>query len=257
VDAHPSTSVVGLNAGWNAHSIVIVDLSAEVMPTQETYDQLQTGYGYFNGCLFENSLPNCLITLQRRGRTYGYYAPDRFSRNDGLRTDEIALNPHYFRDGTKEILSTLIHEMVHVWQHHCGKPGRGGYHNSEWAEKMRSLGLQASNTGKEGGKGTGDAMDHYVLPDGLFARAVEQLLAGGYEITWAEVTGKKPSSSPDTPGSYGTGQAGDRGSQSGKRTKFSCPAPHCNLNAWAKASAVLLCGEHMERMKPASRLGGN
>jgi predicted SprT family Zn-dependent metalloprotease len=253
-----STDVRDLVTDRNARSIEVVDFSARIIPTQETYAQLQKAYDYLNWYLFENALPNCLITLQRRGRTYGYFSPDRFGRKDGLRTDEIALNPQYFPDGTREILSTLVHEMVHLWQQHRRTAGRGGYHNAEWAAKMRSLGLQASHTGEKGGKETGDHMDHYVLPDGLFARAVEELLASGFEITWADVTGTN-SGSPDKGGTGSTAgggsQNGGRGSQSGVRTKYSCP--HGDQNAWAKPGAKLVCGEHWVRMEPASRSQSN
>jgi predicted SprT family Zn-dependent metalloprotease len=55
--------------------------------------------------------------------------------------DEIALNPRTFIDRTdREIVSTLVREMVHLWQFHFGKPGRRGYHNKQWATKMEEIG---------------------------------------------------------------------------------------------------------------------
>ena len=48
--------------------------------------------------------------------------------------------------------------MVHLWQHHRGTPGRGRYHNQEWAEKMIEIGLMPTDTGKPGGRITGDHM---------------------------------------------------------------------------------------------------
>lgn len=246
----------------NAHSTDLGDLSGRIIPTQETYAQLQEAYDYLNWNLFENALPNCLITLQRRGRTYGYYAPDRFRRRkDGHRTDEIALNPQYFPDGTEEILSTLAHEMAHVWQHHFGKPGRAGYHNYEWAAKMQSIGLHPSSTGKEGGKQTGDSMAEYVLPDSPFARAVKELLARGFEVTWTEARAHRGScegvdeGEHDGGSPYGSrGSHSDRGLLSGKRTKYTCP--HGDLNAWAKPGAELLCGKHLAKMNPVPRPRG-
>jgi hypothetical protein len=235
---------------WNVHSSDVVDVDAGVVPTQETYEQLQTAYDYLKKDpiekILEDRLPNCLITLQRHKGTYGYFAPDRFGHKDGHRTDEIALNPQHFRDGTEEILSTLAHEMIHLWQHHFGKPGRGRYHNSEWAAKMRHVGLYPSDTGKEGGKQTGDSMSHYIVADGPFARAVQKLLASGFEITWTEVKPKEPR----LPDGDGTESDGDRGSLSGKRTKYTCP--QCDLNAWARAGAELLCGKDRTKMEPAN-----
>ena len=71
-------------------------------------------------------------------------------------TDEIALNPSHFRDrSTEQSLSTLVHEMTHLEQHHFGKPSRAGYHNKQWAGMMKAVGLIPSDTGAPGGKEVG------------------------------------------------------------------------------------------------------
>lgn len=41
-------------------------------PTVKTYAELQLAYDTFNARLFDGQLPECLITLQREKRTYGY-----------------------------------------------------------------------------------------------------------------------------------------------------------------------------------------
>ena len=89
-------------------------------PTTEAYRELQTAYDFFNRELFEGKLPPCLITMPRRRKSsMGYFSAKRFERRDGQTTDEIALNPYHFRRATDlEILSTLVHEMVHLWQEH-------------------------------------------------------------------------------------------------------------------------------------------
>ena len=241
------SSVDTLRVNWNAQSSVAgLGVDGPVIPTEETYIQLQTGYNYINNELCDNKLPNCLITLQRRGRTYGYYVPKRFTRrSDARRTDEIALNPKHFSVGTLEILSTLAHEMKHLEQQHFGNPGRGRYHNKEWAKMMKDIGLIPSDTGKVGGKETGDTVSHYIEPGGRFERVVGRLLATGFEITWIDDTGKK-SPPPD-----GNGTEGGSGSRSGRRTKYICRHPDCTLKAWAKADASLLCGMHGLKMDPA------
>ena len=117
--------------------------------TAVTYNGLNEAYAFFNACLFKGDLPNCLITLQRKSKAYGYFAGDRFGSRDGdVVTDEIALNPSHFRvRSTEEVLSTLVHEMAHLWQHRFGKPSRSNYHNKEWGDKMREIGLVPSSTG--------------------------------------------------------------------------------------------------------------
>jgi predicted SprT family Zn-dependent metalloprotease len=210
-----------------------------IKPTRETYDPLQQAYENLNRSLFEGELPNCLITLQRSKKSYGYFCGDRFGRADGTLTDEIALNPTYFRDRPQEdVLATLAHEMVHLWQHHFGKPGRGRYHNKEWADKMRSIGLQPTSTGKDGGAETGDVMDHIIVADGSFDRTVRKMLARGLIVSWTEQPEKHTAPDDD---------AEDSKSKSGKRIRYVCP--HGDTKAWAKHGAKLVCGEHMEPME--------
>lgn len=218
-----------------------------IKPTKETYDQFQQAYEYLNRIVFKNELPNCLITLQRRNRTYGYFSGARFGRTDGLVADEIALNPRHFHDRPViEVLSTLAHEMVHLWQHHHGKPGRNRYHNRQWADRMKEIGLQPSTTGEEGGEETGDSVDHYVVSDGPFEAAVRKLLARGFSITWIE----KPPVAQNAPDEESEGRDQEpTETKSGKRVKYTCP--RCQLNAWAKHDVRLVCGGDMAEMEPA------
>lgn len=191
------------------------------------YAGLNDAYAFFNRELFGDQLPPCLITLQRHRRAYGYFSRRRFARvgADEDVTDEIALNPAHFRAGAEgDALSTLVHEMAHLWQYHFGKPGRGNYHNQEWAEKMQGLGLIPSQTGKPGGKMTGQPMTHYIAPDGLFARVCAAYLAQGRAVFYRDIV------VPQTGGAEK-----DR-----SKTKYTCPG--CGLNAWAKPEVTLFCG---------------
>ena len=154
-------------------------------PTRETYAELQHAYEHFNQRLFGDTLPQCLITLQREKRTCGYFSAARFASLDGRTTDEIALNPTYFAAvPIIETLQTLVHEMTHLWQHHFGKPGRARYHNEEWAQKMESVGLMPSSTGRPGGRRTGDMMADYAITDGPFLAACDALLTASFQLSW-------------------------------------------------------------------------
>ena len=113
--------------------------------------------------------------MQRRNSSHAYFAPERFAHRvaDAV-IAELAFNPDYFLGRADiEILSSLVHEMAHCWQAHYGMPSRAGYHNREWAAKMEALGLMPSDTGKPGGKRTGQRMAHYLISGGRFAQAAE------------------------------------------------------------------------------------
>jgi predicted SprT family Zn-dependent metalloprotease len=142
-------------------------------PTKRTYDDFDAAYAYFNKRLFGGRLPPCLITVRPHRGAYGYFSSERFGSRDGKEIhDEIALNIRHFEKRSPcEILSTLVHEMVHLEQAHFGSPSRNGYHNSEWAGLMERVGLMPSDTGAPGGKRTGQRMTHYIVPDGPFDKA--------------------------------------------------------------------------------------
>lgn len=225
-------------------------------PTKETYSELQSAYDYFNKYLFSDALPECLITLQREKRTLGYYSPKRFVNKNQDTTDEIAMNPAYFSIRTiEEILSTLVHEMVHQWQEHFGQPGRGRYHNRQWANKMSDLGLEPSDTGKEGGKRTGDSMDHYILSGGAFERVCRELITSKFRLSWAdrfpprrevstmvnpEVVSEGESHALEE--LHGWGEV-DQIPPEKKPTRIKLSCPGCCANVWGKPSLNIICGD--------------
>ena len=140
------------------------------------YGGLQEAFEHFNAALFDGALPDVFITYQRKANSIGYFSPDRFSGRIGtFGKHELALNPDGFISQTDEqICQTLVHEMAHVWQHAYGKPSKRGYHNKEWAAKMKAIGLQPSSTGMVGGKETGQRMMDYIIPGGPFTRGLRQ-----------------------------------------------------------------------------------
>jgi predicted SprT family Zn-dependent metalloprotease len=198
-------------------------------PTATTYTSLTTAYDWFNRELFDGTLPPCLITMQRHKGSYGYFSGERFQNtiNREEITDEIALNPTHFASRTPEqVLSTLVHEMVHLWQHHYGKPPRKSYHDREWARKMRQIGLIPTDTGEEGGKETGQKMHHLIDEGGNFKRACVSLLASHPAILYSDRALDKDKT---------------RKKKLASKTKYTCPS--CGLNAWAKPAALFICGD--------------
>jgi len=237
------------------------------LPTSEAYAELQDAYDHFNAELFAGELPPCLITLQRERRTYGYFSHGRFAQTQtGELVDEIAMNPGYFAVcPIEETLSTLVHEMVHQWQHHHGKPGRRGYHNREWGDKMEAIGLMPSDTGEPGGKRTGEQMMDYIIEGGAFDLACAALLTREYRLSWVDRfpcalprgggQGSAPALAPPSPGEAAPVPAPAAQGASwlvypdtdkpaagrSNRLKYRCPS--CGAQAWGKPALRLLCGE--------------
>lgn len=230
--------------------------------TAETYSELQTAFSFFNEKLFANELPDCVLTYQRIKSTYGYHSGKRWTNKEGSITDEIALNPSYFATRkTIDTLSTLVHEMVHLWQEHFGKPGRGRYHNKEWAFKMNSVGLSPFNIENEN-RETGDRVSHKIISGGKFEVEAKKLINAGFELSWldryAENYNFKDADRIDAENDDdevnnkidiikgGEDDIPKEIKSGGARTKYSCPNNHYSV--WGKKNINPKCGECDEFM---------
>lgn len=234
-------------------------------PTVEFYEGLQRAFDHFNRDLFEGRLPPCLITLRSSSRYYGYHHKDRFINQEGRMIDELGLHPGFFTiRPVEDVLSTLVHEMVHHWQDCFGTSSRSNPHNLEWAQKMRAVGLEPSSTALPGGSATGRTMSHYILPDGPFIRSCRALLEQGFGLSWFDRYSPREVVAPEArqEALEAAGVAVDVSSPPAQtikagdpeqtvvippaprkaidRIKFVCAS--CQTKAWSSREAELLCG---------------
>jgi predicted SprT family Zn-dependent metalloprotease len=200
-------------------------------PTAGTYSTFNEAFAHFNDTLFGGELPDVLITLQRRSRSKGFFAARRFAHRRGSEIiDEIALNPAAMQGRTDEqIASTLVHEMVHHWQEHFGKPGRGTYHNKEWAAKMEELGLIPSHTGEPGGKRTGQRVTHYIQEGGRFQEEWKLLAECGFAFDYHD----RLTNGPTTVRKL--------------KVRYACPV--CSIHVWGKPELRFRCEDCNEHMR--------
>lgn len=238
-------------------------------PTQDLYSTLEVIFHHFNKELFNNTLPNVMFTVNRKVSCMGYFSADRWRSTNSESCHEISVNPSYISNNSLiDVLQTLVHEMVHEWQRCHGTTSRNGYHNKEWAEKMESIGLMPSDTGREGGKKTGQNMSDYPLKNGLFIHSCIALIKNkGLKIPWID----RYSSATKTPQSLSVSELisepdGDEAgaieslvssvnelisldesesipytNQSSFKQKYSCSG--CLANVWGKRGLKLVCGE--------------
>lgn len=205
--------------------------------TVDTYTGLQAAYDYFNATIFNDKLPQCLLTLSFHRGAYGYFRGEAFAQRGSITSrmkgkkvatamDEIALNPFHFRGRSEaEIFSTLVHEQVHLWRNHlCDQPQPKTHHDRHWANKMEEVGLMPSSTAAPGGKRTGKRVSHYIIEGGAFDKAMKKCKV---TLDWDGLMRE-----PDKKGS--------------KRVKYCCSM--CDQKAYGKPGLHLICGECDEVM---------
>ena len=218
-------------------------------PTEAQFMSLNKAYKYFNKALFGGELPACILNFSRKRNTHGFLAPNRWRkvRSKEYSTHEISLTPTTLYREPLLVFSTLVHEQVHLWQFEFGKPSRNGYHNKEWAEKMISVGLMPSDTGKEGGKITGQNMTHYLIKNGAYEKAFKKMpkefklpfTSLDADLMKAYTSGIDPFSGKLAIGKGGRGV--NTPPSKNKKTKYSCT--NCNINVWGKPNLNIVCGE--------------
>jgi hypothetical protein len=215
---------------------------ANETPTEAQFSAFRSMFDYFNVALFGGALPSVFLNFSRAANTLGFFAPLRWER-EGETKHEISLNPAYLKlRDPRQVASTLVHEMVHHWQQEFGKPGRGGYHNAEWANKMEAVGLMPSTTAAPGGKRTGDKCSHYIIEGGAFARAYDAMPAE-YLLPW--VCGE----------ANGAAAVGKKKPRTPSKVKFTCP--ECEANAWGCPNLALICGVCEEPMVAVGATDGD
>jgi hypothetical protein len=113
--------------------------------------------------------------------------------------------------------------MVSHWQEHHGhhKPAHAGYHNKEWAKKMKAIGLYPSSTGKPGGNEFGQRVSHYIIANGAYSYSYDRLAETGW-----------------TPTLESAPRAGSKKKDESK-TPFTCR--QCGQKAFGKPSLAILC----------------
>jgi predicted SprT family Zn-dependent metalloprotease len=126
-----------------------------------------------------------------------------------------------------EILSTILHEMVHLWERVFEDAPRKSYHTKVWAAKMEELGLMPSSTGEVGGKRTGQKCSHYVIEGGEFEKVCSAFLIGGKHIEWQSLV-EEEKEKPEKP----------------KKKKFVYNCPNClEVEVTSKTEVRILCGD--------------
>jgi len=225
-------------------------------PTETLLNELQSVYSYFNQCLFDGQLPECMLTIDQSGKcTLGYFSPYNFVSKQGDVIHQISLNPeHLLTRPLRDVLSTLTHEQCHLWEYALGgrkKPS--SYHGKPWARQMETIGLIPSDTGLPGGKKTGYRMSHYIVENGPFDRACNTLANGQFALSWGLATDEMryaavfgdESLKPES----GRSEIVKKKERSKGKVKFVCPT--CNKPCWAAPSRKLVCGDDGTRLEQA------
>ena len=228
-------------------------MKTKINPSVEQSESLIAAFDYLNKHLFDGELPRPMLIFTRNPKVVGgYYSAEKWFNTEGVGVDEIAINANSMVEGDEiELFQVVIHEMSHQWQQHFGSPGRGGYHNREWADKAIEIGLKPINVNDSDCE-TGDSITTLLIKGG---KAMLTLASMPEEISipfYAEVM-----AGPEAPKEKEQGPGAPEeplptpAPKSGSRAKYTCPG--CGANLWAKAGLNLQCLDCMMKIIQTKR----
>jgi hypothetical protein len=201
----------------------------KIPPTTEQFGNLQAAYDYFNTELFDGKLSPCMLLFGRDQKNcYGYFHAHQWTtgkkdkQGRPIMCHTISLTPTHLSRPLVDVFSTLVHEMCRLWQADESKLPKNGYHNKEWAEKMKSVGLYPSSTGKPGGKEVGPRVSHYIVDGGPYANAFKKL-PKDVTLAWLGVQTPKK--------------------EKALRNKVKYVCPECDMKVWGKPECNVQCGD--------------
>lgn len=130
---------------------------------------------FFNIAFFKDQpVPVPALSFERtKVNTLGHYVP---GRNQFGLLENININKAHLSRPLWDILTTLLHEMVHSWQKIYGTPSKSWFHNKEFQLKMAEFGILCSNKGCHTGMGDpfvfllrkhGISFEGHTIIDGL------------------------------------------------------------------------------------------
>jgi hypothetical protein len=213
---------------------------SEVKPIIEQSNVLSGAFDFLNEKIFDGALSRPMLIFTRSKKvTGGYFAPEKWSNGDGKMVHELSVNANLMEQGDEiHLFGIIVHEMTHQWQHEFGKPGRGGYHNREWADKCLEIGLQPKSAADPECQ-TGDAINTTLIEGGKAMVSIAHL-PDELTIPWYAVSMDDPDEMPE-PGGKGekSPEAPMPEPKAGKRTKYTCPA--CGDNLWGKSGIQAQC----------------
>jgi len=213
----------------------------EITKMSRLNGQLEKMFRLINHDWFNDELPEAIITAVPTAKAYAHYTPwDAWQTGTGAKR-EINISTAYLDRPLENIVASLIHEMVHMYNDcitHEQDTSRGGtYHNKHFKAAAEAHGLICHKSDKYGYSDTSSELSDILL-DWVLANEIPEIQLYRDEFYGLRVaTGAKA-------GNANTTQATPKAKSHSR--KYTCPC--CGNSARATKQINLVCGDCMVAM---------
>ena len=232
----------------------------ELKTSQELYTKIQTVIDLVDKSFFsgkkKEKIPQIVFAINNKCKScvVAYVQADAlYDKKTDTKLQYMGINPDYLDRNIGEILSTICHELCHVYEHAYIHIPRGGYHDKQWANLMEECGLEPiyNNSSKT-------SVTHKIVPGGVFEKFVTDFTEKygadyfnivSYSIEVAKRTRKELGiEEPEDDDSPKPDNA-DKPIKKYNRNKIKYVCHGCGLKVWGKSGLDISCNECMETLE--------
>ena len=230
----------------------------ETKTTLEVYQKFQKAVDLIEEKFFtgkgKQSFPRYVLAINNKCKSVVCAFVQNNALFDKLNGDKIqylGINPRYLAQGNEHVLSTLCHELCHIYENAFIHIPRGGYHDKAWADLMKDCGLEPVYLNK-----SKTSVNEKIIEGGGFEAFVKDFTEeyGDYfnvvEYSQTVAQGYKDRN-PDSDADLSDAPAADNADKPVKvynrnKTKYTCRC--CGLTVWGKAGLDISCNDCMETL---------
>lgn len=226
----------------------------EVKTSTELYEKIQKVIDeidkrFFSGAKKEK-IPQLVFAINNKCRTcvVAYVQPDAlYDKKTDTKLQYMGINPDYLDRSLGEILSTVCHELCHVYEHAYIHIPRGGYHDKQWADMMKECGLEPvyNNSSKT-------SVSHKIIKDGIFEKFVADFTEKygedyfnivSYSTEVMKRTRKELGIEDDDEDDSPKPDNADKPIKKYNRNKIKYVCSGCGMKVWGKSGLSIHCNE--------------
>lgn len=226
----------------------------EVKTSTELYSKIQKCIDAIDVAFFsgkgKEKIPELVFAINNKCKScvVAYVQPDAlYDKKTDTKLQYMGINPDYLDRSLGDILSTVCHELCHVYEHAYIHIPRGGYHDKQWESLMKECGLEPIYQNK-----SKTAVHHKIIPDGVFEDFVKKFTEENGEdffniVSYSQEvmrrTRKELGIEEGEEGDEPKPDNADKPVKKYNRNKIKYTCPDCNSHVWGKAGLNIFCND--------------
>lgn len=185
----------------------------------------------------KNPFPKIVLALNNRCSScvVAFVQPDYlFDKKEEEKVQYLAINPKYLQRETRDIISTLCHELCHVYEVAYIHIPRGGYHTKAWCDLMRECGLEPVFNNK-----SKTSVTHKIIEGGVF-----ESFCNEFDKTYPDFFSLvEYSEDMNTDKGESGADNADKPIKRYNRNKIKYVCPECQSKVWGKSGLNIYCSD--------------